>query len=54
VLCRKVNKEKISYQILYKKIRKEIDLYIALVYFIIDKNFNYDFYIIDIGDRVFQ
>ncbi len=29
-------------------------LYIALVYFITDRGFNYDLYITDIGKRVFQ
>ncbi len=50
----KVNLEETSYQAIYKEIRKEIGLYIILIYFIIDKSFNYDFYITNIGKRIFQ
>jgi len=54
VLCEKIDLEEISYQMIYREIRKEIGLYIVLIYIITDKGFNCDFYIIDMRERIPQ
>ncbi len=53
IFCEKIDLKEISYQVIYKKIRKEIGLYIILIYFEINKRFNCNFYIINIGKRIF-
>jgi len=47
-----VDLEEIFYQAICRETREEIELYIMSIYFIIDKKFNYDLYIIDIGERI--
>ena len=48
VLCGKVDKEKTSYQAVYREIREETRLYTAPKYLIKDDRFNYDIYTTDI------
>ncbi len=52
ISCRKIDLGKTSYQAVYRKIREEIELHIASVYFATNKGFNYDLYITDIGERI--
>ncbi len=52
VSCRKVNKEKILYQAICKEIKEKMNLYIILIYLKKNKRFNYDLYIIEIGDKI--
>jgi len=47
-----VNKKKILYQTICKETKEKIELHIVLVYFKVDKRFNYNLYIIYIKDRV--
>ncbi len=54
ILCKKVDIGKISYQAVYREIKKKMGLHTILVYFIIDKGFNCNLYITDIGERIFQ
>jgi len=51
VSCKKVDPEETSYQAICREIREEMGLYIASVYLTIDKGFNYDLYITDIGEK---
>ncbi len=51
VLYEKVNKEKTSYQAVYRKIKEKTSLYIILKYLVKNDKFNYDFYITDIMRR---
>ena len=44
----------ISYQAICRETREETGLYIAPVYLIIDKEFNCDLYITNIGERIPQ
>ena len=48
----KVDLGETSYQIICKKIREETDLYIVLVYFTTDKDFNCNLYTTNIGKRI--
>jgi len=54
VLYGKVDSGETSYQTVCREIREETSLYIASVYLITDKGFNYDLYTIDIGKRILQ
>src|SRR6266540_2505329 len=54
VPCEKVDPGEISYQAVYRETREEIGLYTILVYLTIDKDFNCDLYITDIGKEIPQ
>ncbi len=56
VPCRKIDKGEISYQVVCRKIRKEMGLYIVPKYLIIDDRFNCDIYTTDIigGEKLQQ
>ncbi len=54
VSCEKVDLRETSYQAVYRETREKTGLYTAPVYLIIDKSFNCDFYITDIGKRISQ
>ena len=49
---RKVDLGEISYQAVYREIREETGLHTASIYLIIDKSFNYDLYITNVGERI--
>ncbi len=48
VFYKKVDKRKILYQVIYREIKEEIELYIILKYLIKDNRFNCKLYIINI------
>ncbi len=52
VSCRKVDSGETSYQAVCREIREKTGLHMALVYLIIDKNFNCDLYTTDIKERI--
>ncbi len=54
VLYGKVDPGETSYQAVCKEIKEEMRLHITPVYLIINKGFNYDLYITDIGERIPQ
>ncbi len=52
VPCKKVDPGKTSYQAVCRETREETGLQTAPVYLTMDKGFNCDFYITDIGERI--
>ncbi len=54
VSCGKVDLKETSYQAVCRETREETGLHIALVYLTTDKDFNYDLYTTDIGERIPQ
>ena len=54
VPCGKVNPGETSYQTVCRKIREETGLHTTPIYLTIDKSFNCNIYIMDIGERISQ
>jgi len=54
VSCRKVDPGETSYQAVCRETKEEMGLHTTPVYLIIDKRFNCDLYITDIGMRIPQ
>jgi len=52
VPCRKIDIGETSYQVVCRETREEMSLHTAPIYLTIDKDFNYDLYITDIGERI--
>ena len=54
ISCEKVDSGETSYQAVCRKTREEMGLHTAPVYLIINKGFNYDLYITNIGEKKSQ